>query len=206
MTPEKLQILKDVMENVRKRLKGQDLSLVDNWNLLEETAEHAIDLVLASSEAKIKHLHERDTIFAKQIAKLQGQLDRGKDKLAESEANRVDTHKKLMHAIDVITEKDKEIKAVKRVNKTLNDSLERLMMKDSSEDDAVIRKALSSLKADVEKDKGFQIKDLPYFNRLWAGAENGRLIPPEIKKLYELEIIEKQKVLDLIEKRIKEEA
>jgi len=53
------------------------------------------------------------------------------------------------------------------------------------------------IKAVIESGS-FQIKDLPYFNRLWAGAENGKLMPEATRKLYELEIIEKEKVLELI--------
>lgn len=43
-----------------------------------------------------------------------------------------------------------------------------------------------------------RIKDLPYFDRMWAGSENGKLMPEETRKVYMMEIMEKLKVLELL--------
>ena len=98
---------------------------------------------------------------------------------------------------DCLTEKDKELSKEAIKLKGIMQKSD-MFRSDMVEENIRLKSERSELIKAVIESGSFQIKDLPYFNRLWAGAENGKLMPEATRKLYELEIIEKEKVLELI--------
>ena len=97
---------------------------------------------------------------------------------------------------DCLTEKDKELSKEAIKLKGIMQKSD-MFRSDMVEENIRLKSERSELIKAVIESGSFQIKDLPYFNRLWAGAENGKLMPEATRKLYELEIIEKEKVLEL---------